>query len=129
MSIGSGSHVATAAQATAPAPTDSVGDRDFSVGFFPDDVKVGRRCPCWVGEWVGGIGYEHVFKLSVVKFNRWLTSCKSAGLASRKKNLRREPGRDGKILCDRRQDGNDEINRLSEIFFFFKNVVGVSSYQ
>ena len=26
--------------------------------------------------------------------------------------VRREPGRDGKILCDHRQDGNDEIHRL-----------------
>ena len=25
---------------------------------------------------------------------------------------RREPGRDGKILCDHRQDGNDEVHRL-----------------
>ena len=29
-----------------------------------------------------------------------------------KKIGRREPGRDGKILCDRRQDGNDEVHRL-----------------
>ena len=29
-----------------------------------------------------------------------------------KKNVRREPGRDGKILCDHRQDGNDEVHRL-----------------
>ena len=27
-----------------------------------------------------------------------------------KKNVRREPGRDGKILCDHRQDGNDEVH-------------------
>ena len=28
----------------------------------------------------------------------------------RDKNIvRREPGRDGKILCDHRQDGNDEV--------------------
>ena len=26
--------------------------------------------------------------------------------------VRREPGRDGKILCDHRQDGNDEVHRL-----------------
>ena len=26
--------------------------------------------------------------------------------------VRREPGRDGKILCDHRQDGNDEVRRL-----------------
>ena len=29
-----------------------------------------------------------------------------------KKFVRREPGRDGKILCDHRQDGNDEVHRL-----------------
>ena len=29
-----------------------------------------------------------------------------------KKIERREPGRDGKILCDHRQDGNDEVHRL-----------------
>ena len=29
-----------------------------------------------------------------------------------KKNVRREPGRDGKILSDHRQDGNDEVHRL-----------------
>ena len=29
-----------------------------------------------------------------------------------KKIVRREPGRDGKILCDHRQDGNDEVHRL-----------------
>ena len=28
-----------------------------------------------------------------------------------KKIVRREPGRDGKILCDHRQDGNDEDHR------------------
>ena len=28
------------------------------------------------------------------------------------KITRREPGRDGKILCDHRQDGNDEVHRL-----------------
>ena len=27
-----------------------------------------------------------------------------------KKIVRREPGRDGKILCDHRQDGNDEAD-------------------
>ena len=26
-----------------------------------------------------------------------------------KKIVRREPGRDGKILCDHRQDGNEEF--------------------
>ena len=31
----------------------------------------------------------------------------------RDKNIvRREQGRDGKILCDHRQDGNDEVHRL-----------------
>ena len=29
-----------------------------------------------------------------------------------KKIVRREPGRDEKILSDRRQDGNDEVHRL-----------------
>ena len=29
-----------------------------------------------------------------------------------KKIVRREPGRDRKILCDHRQDGNDEVHRL-----------------
>ena len=29
-----------------------------------------------------------------------------------KKNVRREPGKDGKILSDHRQDGNDEVHRL-----------------
>ena len=29
-----------------------------------------------------------------------------------KKNVRCEPGRDGKILSDHRQDGNDEVHRL-----------------
>ena len=29
-----------------------------------------------------------------------------------KKIARREPGRDGKILSDHRQDGNDEVHRL-----------------
>ena len=29
-----------------------------------------------------------------------------------KKIVRRKPGRDGKILCDHRQDGNDEVHRL-----------------
>ena len=29
-----------------------------------------------------------------------------------KKIVRREPGRDGKILCDHRQGGNDEVPRL-----------------
>ena len=29
-----------------------------------------------------------------------------------KKNVRREPGRDGKILSDHRQDGNDGVHRL-----------------
>ena len=29
-----------------------------------------------------------------------------------KKTVRCEPGRDGKILSDHRQDGNDEVNRL-----------------
>ena len=29
-----------------------------------------------------------------------------------KKNERRETGRDGKILCDHRQDGIDEVHRL-----------------
>ena len=30
-----------------------------------------------------------------------------------KKIARREPGRDGKILCDHRQDGNDKkVHRL-----------------
>ena len=28
-----------------------------------------------------------------------------------KKIVRREPGRDGKILCDHRQDGNDEVQK------------------
>ena len=28
-----------------------------------------------------------------------------------KKIVRREPGRDGKILCDHRQDGNNEVHR------------------
>ena len=28
------------------------------------------------------------------------------------KIVRREPGRDGKILCDHRQDGNYEVHRL-----------------
>ena len=30
----------------------------------------------------------------------------------KKNNVRREPGRDGKILSDHRQDGNDEVHRL-----------------
>ena len=29
-----------------------------------------------------------------------------------KKNVRRKPARDGKILCDHRQEGNDEVHRL-----------------
>ena len=29
-----------------------------------------------------------------------------------KKIVRREPGRDGKILSDHRQDGNDEVHQL-----------------
>ena len=29
-----------------------------------------------------------------------------------KKIVRREPGRDGKILSDHRQDSNDELHRL-----------------
>ena len=36
-----------------------------------------------------------------------------------KKIVRREPGRDGKILCDHRQDGKDEVHRLLVRFFFF----------
>ena len=32
-----------------------------------------------------------------------------------KKIVRREPGRDGKILCDHRQDGNDEVHRLYQV--------------
>ena len=32
-----------------------------------------------------------------------------------KKIVRREPGRDGKILCDLRQDGNDEVHRLYQV--------------
>ena len=42
----------------------------------------------------------------------WLTSCKSAELVSRSKIVRREPERDGKILSDPRQDGDDEVHRL-----------------
>ena len=38
--------------------------------------------------------------------------CKTTELASRYKIVRREPGRDGKILSDHRQDGNDEVHRL-----------------
>ena len=30
-------------------------------------------------------------------------------------NVRREPGRDGKILCDHRQDGNGGPSAISEI--------------
>ena len=40
-------------------------------------------------------------------------SCKIAELAPRSKIVRRELGRDGKILSDHRQDGNDEVHRLS----------------
>ena len=37
-----------------------------------------------------------------------------------KKFLTREPGRDGKILGDHRQDGNDEVHRLKvRLFFYF----------
>ena len=32
--------------------------------------------------------------------------------ASRLKNVRREPGRDGNILSDLRQEGNDEVHQL-----------------
>ena len=37
---------------------------------------------------------------------------KIAELASREKVVRRESGRDRKILSDHRQDGNDEVHRL-----------------
>ena len=37
-----------------------------------------------------------------------------------KKIVRREPGRDGKILSGHRQDGNDEVHRLEVRFFFLK---------
>ena len=40
----------------------------------------------------------------------WLTSCKSVELVSREKFVRREPGRDGKILSGHRQDGNVEAH-------------------
>ena len=29
-----------------------------------------------------------------------------------KKVVRREPGRDGKIFCDHRQDGNEEVRSI-----------------
>ena len=32
-----------------------------------------------------------------------------------KKIVRREPGRDGRILSDHRQDGNDEVHRLYQV--------------
>ena len=47
-----------------------------------------------------------------VKINHQLTSRKIAELALRQKFVRREPGKDGKILRDRRQHGNDEVHRL-----------------
>ena len=58
---------------------------------------------------------HQVFKSRRVRYarlNHWLTSCKSAELVSRQKILRREPGRDGKILSDHRQDCNNEVHRL-----------------
>ena len=48
-----------------------------------------------------------------------------------KKIVRREPGRDGKILSDHRQDGNDEVHRL-EVRFFLKRKkdrVGLRGYD
>ena len=33
-------------------------------------------------------------------------------VTTHRNSIRREPGRDGKILCDHRQDGNDEVHRL-----------------
>ena len=44
-----------------------------------------------------------------VKSNRVV---KVLNLHRDKKIVRREPGRDGKILSDHRQDGNDEVHRL-----------------
>ena len=42
-----------------------------------------------------------------------LVSCAiNSRYRKKKKKVRREPGRDGKILCDHRQDGNDEVHRL-----------------
>ena len=40
------------------------------------------------------------------------TTTRVLNLHRDKKIVRREPGRDGKILCDHRQDGNDEVHRL-----------------
>ena len=48
-----------------------------------------------------------------VKFNHGLTKCKSAELASRYKNHRREPGIDVKIFSDhKRQDGNTAVGEI-----------------
>ena len=45
-------------------------------------------------------------KACKVKFNHWLTSCKSAELAL---------GRDKKILCDHRQDGNVAVGGIGTL--------------
>ena len=48
-----------------------------------------------------------------VKFNYRLRKCKSAELATRYKNHRREPGIDLKILSDHnRQDGNAAVGEI-----------------
>ena len=50
---------------------------------------------------------ENVSKL---KFNHWLTSCKSAELASRLKFVRRELGRDGgRSFVTYMQDGDSNV--------------------
>ena len=47
--------------------------------------------------------------------NQWLTSCKSAELASQWKFERREPGRDGKILSYNRKDGNVALGGIGNL--------------
>ena len=70
---------------------------------------------CW---WFLGFATEHADLCILIKLHHWLTSCKSAELASRYKIVRRERGRDGKILSDHRQDGNVEAH-LALIYFWF----------
>ena len=42
--------------------------------------------------------------------------------------MRREPGRDGKILSDHRQDGNDEVHRLQQLTTELNHEKGRAGY-
>ena len=93
------------AERKSPAEKYSIGHRQFPMGkngSIRNGLAIFNRSPL-----VG-----HFYFSLLRKFNHWLTSCKSAEFASRYKIVRREPGRDEKILSDHRQDGNDEVHRL-----------------